>query len=77
MSLLLDKYLEKFGISGKSIISLITGIGCNVPAILMARNCSSKKEKIIIIMISPFLACSARLIVFNWIFQPFIQIQFV
>lgn len=77
MSLLLDKYLEKFGISGKSIISLITGIGCNVPAILMARNCSSKKEKIIIIMISPFLACSARLIVFNWIFQPFIQIQLV
>ena len=65
ISLLLDHYLEKFGISGRSIISLVTGFGCNVPAILMARNCSSKKEKVVLIMISPFLACSARVIVFN------------
>lgn len=77
ISLLLDHYLEKFGISGRSIISLVTGFGCNVPVILMARNCSSKKEKVVLIMISPFLACSARVIVFNWIFKAFVPVYLV
>lgn len=67
VSLILDKQFEKFGISGKSVITLITGIGCNIPAVMMARNCHSLKERTVVFMIAPFMACSARLIVFIWI----------
>ena len=67
VSLLLDKQLERFGVSGRSIITLITGIGCNIPSVMMARNCHSQKERTIVFLIAPFMACSARLIVFVWI----------
>ncbi len=67
ISVLLDKSLSKYGVSGRSLITLLTGIGCNIPAILMARNSHSKKERIISILIAPFIACSARLIIFQWI----------
>lgn len=69
ISLLLDKQLERFGISGRSVVTLITGIGCNIPAVMMARNCHSAKERTIVFLIAPFMACSARLVVFVWIAQ--------
>ena len=65
ISVLLDKSLSRYGVSGRSLITLLTGIGCNIPAILMARNSHSKKERIISILIAPFIACSARLIIFQ------------
>lgn len=74
--LLLDKQLEKFGISGRSVLSLITGIGCNIPAVMMARNCHSFKERRVIFLIAPFIACSARLVVFTWIMQAFVGTQY-
>ncbi len=74
VSILLDDALNKFGISGRSVITLLTGFGCNVPAIMMARSSSSKKEKIISVLISPFIVCSARIMVIyfvcNAIFSP-------
>lgn len=74
VSILLDDALGKFGISGRSIITLLTGFGCNVPAIMMARSSSSKKERIISVLISPFIVCSARIMVIyfvcNAIFSP-------
>ena len=72
ISLLLDNKLSKFGLSGRSIITLIAATGCNVPSIMMARNAHSFKERTIIILISPFISCSARLVVFIWISQQFI-----
>lgn len=63
VSILLDDALGKFGISGRSVITLLTGFGCNVPAIMMARSSSSKKERIISVLISPFIVCSARIMV--------------
>ena len=66
MSIVLDDSLNKFGISGRSVINIITGIGCNVPSIILARNSNSKKEKIVSILISPFISCSARVIVFGY-----------
>lgn len=74
--LLLDKQLEKFGISGRSVLSLITGIGCNIPAVMMARNCHSFKERRVIFLIAPFIACSARLVVFTWLMQAFVGTQY-
>lgn len=67
VSLLFDNLLSKFGISGRSIITLIAGTGCNIPSVMMARNSHSLKERTILILISPFISCSARLIVFMWI----------
>ena len=67
ISILLDRAFDKFGLSGRSVVNLMTGFGCNVPSILMARSSNSKKEKIISILISPFISCSARAIVFSTI----------
>ncbi|MDR3329814.1 MAG: ferrous iron transport protein B [Mycoplasmataceae bacterium] len=67
VSVLLDKTFEKFGISGRSIVNLLTGFGCSVPAIMMARSTNSRKEKIISILIAPFVACSARVIVIAFV----------
>ncbi len=53
--------LSRVGLSGKSIIPLITGIGCNVPAIMGARVVDSKKERLITILTIPFMSCSARI----------------
>lgn len=72
ISLLTDKWLERFGISGRSVVTLITGIGCNIPSVMMARNCHSKKERTIVFLIAPFMACSARLVVFTWIAEALI-----
>ncbi len=66
-SILLDDALGKFGISGRSVITLLTGFGCNVPAIMMARSSSSKKERIISVLISPFIVCSARTMVIYFV----------
>lgn len=67
VSILLDDALGKFGISGRSVITLLTGFGCNVPAIMMARSSSSKKERIISVLISPFIVCSARIMVIYFV----------
>lgn len=67
LSVLMDKSLSRFGLSGRSVITLLTGIGCNIPSIMMARNAQSKKEKIIILLIAPLISCGARTIAFNWI----------
>lgn len=71
VSLATDKILEKFGISGRTLVNLFMGTGCNIPAIMMCKNCSSKKEKIITIMIMPLISCSARVVVYGWIVQAF------
>lgn len=67
VSISFDKTFEKFGLSGRSIINLITGLGCNIPSILMARNLHSKKERNISILIAPLISCSARIVVFGWL----------
>lgn len=76
VSLLVDKQFERFGLSGKSVITLITGIGCNIPAVMMARNCHSLKERTIVLMITPFMSCSARLLVFVWIANAFVSAKY-
>lgn len=63
----LDKYLEKSGLSGRAIVNLIMGTGCNIPSIILSKNCSSTKERYILVMISPLINCNARIIVFGFI----------
>lgn len=69
MSISFDKLFEKFGVSGRSVVNLIAGIGCNIPSILLARNASSKKERIISVLIAPLVSCSARIIVYGFVIK--------
>ncbi|MGY6647672.1 ferrous iron transport protein B [Wenyingzhuangia sp. IMCC45574] len=61
---LMDKIMRRFGLSGKSIVPLISGTACAIPAIMAARNIESWKERLITILVTPFTTCSARLPVY-------------
>ena len=61
---LMDKIMRKFGLSGKSIVPLISGTACAIPAIMGARNIENWKERLITILVTPFITCSARLPVY-------------
>lgn len=76
MSIVFDKTFAKAGISGRALINLITGLGCNIPAITMTRNCNSVKERVVTSMLSPFVSCSARIIVYGFILQAVIGSEF-
>ncbi len=60
----MDKFMHLMGLHGKSFIPLVLGFGCNVPAIMSARILESKKDRIITILINPFMSCSARLTIY-------------
>ena len=61
---LMDKIMRRFGMSGKSVIPLISGTACAIPAIMATRNISSWKERLITILVTPFVTCSARIPVY-------------
>ncbi len=61
---IMDKVMHKIGLHGKSFIPLVMGFGCNVPAILSTRIIESKRDRIITMLINPFMSCSARLPVY-------------
>lgn len=61
VAIMLDTLLSKFGLNGKSIVPLVTGLGCNVPAIMATRTIADKKERLLTILIIPFMSCSARI----------------
>jgi ferrous iron transport protein B len=58
---IMDKVMHKIGLHGKSFIPLVMGFGCNVPGIMAARTVESHSSRIITVLISPFISCSARL----------------
>ena len=58
---LMDKIMRRFGMNGKSVIPLISGTACAIPAIMATRTISSWKERLITILVVPFTTCSARL----------------
>lgn len=68
---IMDKGLQKIGLHGKSFIPLLMGFGCNVPAIMASRIVDSKKDRIMTILINPFMSCSARLPVYVLIISAF------
>ncbi len=56
-----DSIMQKFGMNGRSVVSLISSGACAIPAIMATRTISDKKERLITILVSPFISCSARL----------------
>lgn len=61
---LMDRIMRRFGLSGKSVVPLISGTACAIPAIMASRNIENWKERLITILVTPFTTCSARLPVY-------------
>lgn len=62
---LMDKVMRKFGLNGKSVVPLMSGVACAIPAIMATRTIDNWKERTITIMVTPLMSCSARLPVFT------------
>ena len=75
VSFITDKLLRGVGLNGRSIIPLLSGAGCAIPAIMSARTISSWKERIITIMVTPLMSCSARLPVYTLIIAMIIPAE--
>lgn len=58
---LMDRWLKPFGLNGKSVIPLMSGAACSIPAIMSARNIENPKERLLTMLVTPFITCSARL----------------
>ena len=65
ISFLTDKLMRSVGLNGKSVMPMISGLACAVPAIMSARNIENRKERLLTIMVTPLMSCSARLPVYT------------
>jgi ferrous iron transport protein B len=68
---IMDEIMHRFGLHGRSFIPMIMGFGCNVPAILATRSMRNKGDRILTMLIIPFMSCSARLPVYILIISAF------
>lgn len=62
---IMDKLMRRFGLNGRSVVPLISGVACAVPAIMSTRSINSWKDRLITIMVTPLMSCSARLPIFT------------
>lgn len=71
VSFIMDRLMHKIGLHGKSFIPLLMGFGCNVPAVMATRTLGNRKDRMITMLITPFMSCSARLPVYVLIISAF------
>ena len=62
---LMDRFLRPFGLNGKSIVPLVSGTACAIPAVMSTRNIENLRERLLTILVTPFITCSARLPVYS------------
>ncbi len=60
----MDRLMQALGLPGKSFVPLIVGFGCNVPSVMGARTLDAPRERLMTIMMAPFMSCGARLAIF-------------
>jgi ferrous iron transport protein B len=60
----IDRLMRALGLPGKSFVPMIVGFGCNVPAVMAARTLDNKRDRILTVMMSPFMSCGARLAIY-------------
>ncbi len=70
---IMDKIMHKVGLHGQSFIPLLMGFGCNVPAIMSTRTIKNRNNRLVTILINPFMSCSARLPVYVLIISAFFK----
>ncbi|MCS7278200.1 MAG: ferrous iron transport protein B [Aquificaceae bacterium] len=66
VAFLMDRFMHRIGLHGKSLVPLLLGFGCNVPAIVATRTLETKRDKLLVIAMIPFMSCPARLVVFSF-----------
>ncbi len=71
---IMDRLMHKIGLHGKSFIPLLIGFGCNVPAIMATRTLESRRDRIMTMLITPFMSCSARLPVYILLVSAFFPV---
>ncbi|MDQ7015244.1 MAG: Fe(2+) transporter permease subunit FeoB, partial [Gammaproteobacteria bacterium] len=64
VAFIMDRFMGRLGLPGKAFVPLIVGFGCNVPAIMSARTLEDPRERVMTVMMSPFMSCGARLSVY-------------
>ncbi|KOS07190.1 iron transporter FeoB [Flavobacterium akiainvivens] len=74
---LMDHIMKRFGLNGKSVVPLISGTACAIPAIMAARNIENWRERLITILVTPFTTCSARLPVYTILISLIIPERYV
>jgi ferrous iron transport protein B len=74
---LMDKIMRKFGLNGKSVVPLMSGVACAIPAIMATRTIDNWKERTITILVTPLMSCSARLPVFTILIALIVPDQMV
>jgi len=72
VSFLTDRLMRSVGLNGKSIIPLVSGMACAIPAIMSTRSINNPKDRLITILVTPFISCSARLPVYTLVIAMFI-----
>ncbi len=77
VSYLMDKLMRPFGLNGKSVIPLASGVACAIPAIMSARTISNPKERLLTIFVTPLMSCSARIPVYTILIALVIPSKFV
>lgn len=66
IAFLMDRFMHKLGLHGRGMIPLLLGFGCNVPAIIATRTLESKRDKMLVMAMIPFMSCPARLVIFSF-----------
>lgn len=72
---IMDKLMHKIGLHGKSFIPLLISFGCNVPAVMATRTLESRRDRIMTMLITPFMSCSARLPVYILLVSAFFPVN--
>ena len=67
----MDKLLRKIGLSGRSIVSLLIGFGCTVPAVMSSRTLPSRRDRRMTILLTPFMSCTAKLPIYSFFVSAF------
>ena len=71
VAFVMDKLLRKIGLSGRSIVSMLIGFGCSVPAILATRTLPSKRDREMTILLTPYMSCSAKIPIYAFFTASF------
>lgn len=71
VAFVMDKLLRKIGLSGKSIVPMLIGFGCTVPAVMATRTLTSERDRKMTILLTPFMSCSAKLPIYSFFVSVF------
>ena len=71
VAFVMDKLLRKIGLSGKSIVPMLIGFGCTVPAVMATRTLSSERDRTMTILLTPFMSCSAKIPIYGFFSAAF------